>query len=389
MGIESDQFNFLSQKAGNSPAEIGTLLVDPVHEWAWGAGKSEFPDSYFTAATEKAVFLKHIAAEHLKSFGPLSADHTLSAEIELLKKTAPHAVITTNFDTLIAELFSEFELVVGERIIPMSMSIMGEIYQIHGTVVDPATLVLTKADYDRFMKKRKYITSKLMMYFAEYPVFIIGYGLGDANVNAIISDLGEAMKDKGGLIENVYYVEWVKDVFALTHLKEEHVIPAESGDIPPLRVKTIVTTEFSWLLSALADMGSPVQVNTKVLRHLAARVVDLVRTDIPKNKVDIDYEKVEKLSDDAGQLALILGISNVSNPNVNYPYCLTQVAQKFGYNYWAHAHKLLVKANEKLGYDIKASDNEYHMKFKSGIKGYSHKYSEKFCELLKEIKGSL
>lgn len=384
-GIVGDQYNFLAQKVGNDPAMIGTALIDPIHEWAWGAGKDEFPPDYFTASVEKSVFLKHLASGHLKGYGPLPADHPLKAETDLLKKTAPHAIITTNFDGLAAELFPDFELVVGEQIIPMSMSIMGELYQIHGSIVDPISLVLTHADYDRFMKKRRYISSKMMTYFAEYPVFILGYGLGDANVNAIISDLGEAMKDKGGLLDNVYYIEWTPDVLLLSHLKEEHVVPVESGSLPALRVRTIVTSDFEWVLRCLADMASPVAVNTKVLRHLAARVIDLVRADVPKNKVEIDYTKIEKLSDDANELAMVLGISNVSNPNLDYPYLLTQVAQKLGFNYWAHAHKLLPLANEVVGYDIKASDNEYHMAFKSGLKQATHKYSEKLVDLLKKL----
>lgn len=48
-GIVGDQYNFLAQKVGNDPALIGSALVDPIHEWAWRAGKSEFPPEYFTA----------------------------------------------------------------------------------------------------------------------------------------------------------------------------------------------------------------------------------------------------------------------------------------------------------------------------------------------------
>lgn len=386
IGIDSDRFSFISQKVGSNPAEIGEMLVDLAHEWAWGAGKDQFPQSYFSANVDKAIFLKFLAAEHIRSFGTFTSNSALVLEIELLKSTAPHAIITTNFDTLISDFFPDFELVVGERIIPMSMSITGEIYQIHGTVNDPATLVLTTADYTRFMRKRRYITSKMMMYFAEFPVFIVGYGLGDENVNSIISDLGEAMKDSGGLIENLYYVEWVNDVNELTHLKEEHVVPAEGGDSPPLRVKTIMATDFSWLFKTLADTGSPVHVNKKILRHLAARVINLVRADIPKNKVDIDYRKLEQLSEDSNQLALVLGITNTSNPNVTHPYCLTQVAQKLGYNHHNHAQRLIPAASKKVGFDIKSTDNEYHIAVKSGLKAINRKFSDKFVNLLKEVK---
>jgi hypothetical protein len=188
------------------------LLVDVVHEWAWGTGRNNFPDTYFAAETEKDLFLKLLCAQHLQQFVNLPVDKKLLDEIDLIKKCAPHAIITTNFDTLIERLFPEFELIVGERIIPMSMAIIGELYKIHGSIDDPGSLVLTSADYERFTKKRRYISSKMMTYFAEYPVFIFGYGLGDSNVNSIISDLGEALREKGGLLDNVIYVEWVPDV---------------------------------------------------------------------------------------------------------------------------------------------------------------------------------
>ena len=224
-----------------------------------------------------------------------------------------------------------------------------------------------------------------MTYFAEYPVFIIGYGLGDPNVTAIMADLGEAIKDRGGMLDNVYYVEWIPDVLSLPRLKEEHVLPVDAGAFP-LRVRTIVTSDFGWLFEVLADFASPVKVNKKILRHLAARVVELVRVDVPKNNVELDYKKIEALSDNAGDLAMVLGISNVKNPNIEYPYILTQVAEHLGFLYWSYANDLLKKANASLGYDIKASDNRYHLEFKSGTKSITHKYSEDLVALLKDIK---
>ena len=386
IGIPNDRFNFLSQRVDNDPASLGSELVDPVHEWAWAAGKNYFPPTYFSATTDKALFLKFIVGEILKDFGKVPDKHALQDETDLLRKARPHAIVTTNFDTLVEELYPDYELVVGERIIPMSMSIMGEIYKIHGSVSDPSSLVLTGKDYDRFRHKRRYISSKLMTYFAEYPVIIMGYGLGDPNVNAIISDLGEAMQEKGGLLDNVYYIEWVPDVLALPSLKEEHAIPGEEGSHSALRVKTIVTSDFGWLLTGLADVSSPVPMNTKVLRHLAARVVDLVRVDVPKNPVELDYKKIESLTDDQEQLAMVLGIGNVTNPNIGYPYVLTQVGQKLGYPGWHGAKKLCKIANETLGFDIQAGDNEYHMAFKTGTKNaYTSKYSKSFVELLREF----
>src|SRR5664279_4096773 len=67
VGIDDEAFNFLSQKANNDPGTIGSLLVNPVHEWAWSKGKNDFPAEYFQAGFDKSIFLKHLAAEHLKT----------------------------------------------------------------------------------------------------------------------------------------------------------------------------------------------------------------------------------------------------------------------------------------------------------------------------------
>ncbi|MBB5374361.1 hypothetical protein HNP71_002633 [Acidocella aromatica] len=386
VGVGEDKFNYLAQKVDNDPAALGTSLVEVVHEWAWTSGRNEFPAEYFNSSTDKSVFLKFLVANYLKTFGKISENHELSSEFDLFRKLSPHAVITTNFDELVADMYPHFERVVGEKIIPMSMNITGEIYQIHGTVDEPQSLVLTKEDYERFMKKRRYISSKMMTYFAEYPVFIFGYGLGDANINAIISDLGEALKDSGGFIDNIFYVEWVEDILQQKSLKEEHVVPVDFAGAPALRVRSIVTSDFSWILEALSDLSSPISVNTKVLRHLAARVVELVRVDAPKKEMQIDYRAVENLSDDPEALASVLGITKVANPNITHPYLLSQLAGKVGYKSWNKLTPLMSKANDVVGFDIKSSDNDYHIAIPNGKSTITRKYSEKMLGLLKELK---
>lgn len=121
------------------------------------------------------------------------------------------------------------------------------------------------------------------------------------------------------------------------------------------------------------------------VKYISA-VIDLVRVDVPKQNVEIDYKKIESLSDNSKDLAMVLGISNVTNPNVTHPYILTQVANELGFSYWSYANDLLKKANTKLGYDIKSSNNKYHMAIKSGTKQLTHKYSEELIKLLAQVR---
>src|SRR6185312_7610044 len=79
-GIDGSRFNFLAQRAKNDPADLGSQLVDVIHEWAWKDGRSSFPKEYFEAETDKELFLKHLAAEHLKNLKTIRANHPLRSE---------------------------------------------------------------------------------------------------------------------------------------------------------------------------------------------------------------------------------------------------------------------------------------------------------------------
>ncbi|WP_295218004.1 SIR2 family protein [uncultured Brevundimonas sp.] len=390
IGLADDHFTFLSQKAGNEPIQLGTLLSDEVHQWAWASGKNNFPAEYFSKDYDKSIFIKKLAADILvEIFHSSKSAIANSPEVKLLKSVSPHAIITTNFDPLIDEMFPDYELIVGEKIIPMSMNIMGELYKIHGSTNDPSSLVLTEQDYQRFTKKRRYISAKMMTYFAEYPVFVFGYGLGDTNVNSIISDLGEALKERGGMLDNVCYVEWVEDVSKLKSLKEEHAIAVGGDAESALRLKTIVTDDLSWVFKALNDYSSPYPVNTKILRQLAARVVNIVRVDAPQNNLEINYKHIENLNDNPEELAMVLGIGNSSNANLSHPYVLTQVGNMLGYKGWYRANQLLIAAKEKYGRDIKSVDDELHIAIKTGKTSVTHKYSAACVDYLKGVREKL
>jgi hypothetical protein len=181
-------------------------------------------------------------------------------------------------------------------------------------------------------------------------------------------------------------VQRVRDVERLGSLQEEYAIPSADTDAPPLRVRTIVTPDFQWIFEALADTANPVPIPTKTLRHLAARVIELVRVDVPKNQIEVNIDQVKRLSEDPHELASVLGIGNIQNPNVNYPYSITELSRKLGYGYWHRTNELLKVASEKLGYDIKSGDNDYHMKFRAGQRTEFHKYSEAAFDLLRDVR---
>ena len=118
----------------------------------------------------------------------------LDAEISALKAMSPHAVVTTNYDELIEPLFPDYERVIGQTILRHSSLSIGEIFKIHGCVFKPTSLVLSKEDYDTFNTDKKYLSAKLLTYFAEHSFILVGYSATDPNIKNVLYDVDRMMR---------------------------------------------------------------------------------------------------------------------------------------------------------------------------------------------------
>jgi rRNA processing protein Gar1 len=298
-----------------------------------------------------------------------------SSEIELLKATNPHALITTNYDSFLETVFEGYQPVVGERVIRYNLNLVGEIFKIHGSVEEPSTLVLTGADYENYREKKKYISAKLLTYLAEHPIFIFGYGFGDPNVLGILEDVGEIIGTKEKFIDNIFYVKWSPETTALSSFQEEYVIGSGHRQY---RVRAILANDFAWVYRAISQERELAPLNTKLLRAMAARVYRLVRTDIPRKKFEIDYNTLEAVATSDTELPHLLGITEANTANLTHPFVLTQVGQQLGFPGWHGARKLIDRINSDRGVNITSADNPYHCAVKSGPakKSVVHKYSK-------------
>jgi hypothetical protein len=177
----ASSFDYFRQKHDDDLALVGTALSEKVFEWAWKEGRSFFPAEYFESRTNKDSFVKFLLCDHMRKITPeiskVGDEH--KNEIKRLTEIRPHAIITTNYDLFLENVFEGYEPITGQKILKYNTNSFGEIYHIHGDVSEPESVVLTKSDYDEWKEKKKYISAKLLTYFAEHPVFIFGYGLGD------------------------------------------------------------------------------------------------------------------------------------------------------------------------------------------------------------------
>lgn len=376
----------------NNLAKIGEVFADCFREWAWGDGRNKFPEDLFTEEKPPEIYIKYKTALLLDEITPSTMEHLeteLASEISLLQKIHPHSIITTNYDRLLELLFPDFESIIGQRILRTDHASIGEIFKIHGCTSEPESIVLINKDYDEFMSKKKYLSAKLLTYFAEHPLLFIGYNADDPNIKSILSDIDELISTKNELIPNIYFLDWHSEISESEYPAREKIIAIDSHK--SVRIKSITASSFEWVFDAFGAAPGIEKVNPKLLRALLARTYDLVRYDIPRKSVEIDYETLERAANNDGELAKIYGITVLNNPtafNATYPYTLTGVAKRLGYNSWHNANKLIEIITEQKGVNIKSSDNKYHIAIMSGENSQTHKYSEEVVVLLEIVKNN-
>lgn len=324
--------------------------------------------------------------KHLTTDG---VDKTLKAELEALKRLGPHAVVTTNYDALLEPQFPQYEVVVGQSVFRQSSLVVGEIFKIHGSITEPDSMVLTKEDYDVFNRDKKYLSAKLLTYFAEHPLLFIGYSATDQNIKNILYDMSRMFTSTSALMPNIYILQWDKTITATSIPTKEYVL--EVGDDINVRIKSISANDFEWVFDAFSVGGTMEKVNLKALRALANRMHNLIRTDIPTKNVQVNYEALEHAISNEEVFGKLFGVTNLGDPaaaNANHPYTATQLAEQVGVSHWSHANQLMDQLKVDAGFDMKAFDNVYHVDIKTGkaVGSRTRKYSDAAVALLKQVR---
>ena len=378
----------------NSLPDVGSTFANKFREWAWGDGRELFPDELFEASAKADIYIKHFVASYFEglvaSEDAVEMSSQFSEELDALKQIRPHAIITTNYDRFLEQLFPDYSPAIGERIIRTNYSSIGDILKIHGCSSEPSSIVLTRNDYEEFESKKKYLSAKLLTFFAEHPLVFLGYSAEDPNIKAILSDIDEILAPAGALITNIYLVEWDSKADELTNPSLERLIGIDPQR--SVRIKRIVANDFKWVYESFTVEGAIEAVNPRILRALMARAYALVRHDIPKRNIEVDYQTFEQAISDQANVAKLLGLTTLDDPakvNAMYPFSLSKVAENLGYSYWSYADKLIKHIEAERGPNIKHTDNRYHIAIMAGNKVQAHKYSQEAVDLLAKVKDGL
>jgi hypothetical protein len=289
--------------------------------------------------------------------------------------------------------FPDLTPVIGQSILHGTQVLFGEIFKIHGCISDSNSLVFTQQDYAEFARKKQYLSAKLLTYFSEHPLLFIGYSAGDPNIRTILSDINECLPASSfsdGMISNIYVLEWRPEMAEGYIPAREKLIAIEDGR--SVRVRAIETDDFSWVFAAFGANPPLNNVNPKLLRALLSRSYDLVRHDIPRMEIQVDFMMLNQSVNSGENFAKLFGLTTISNPSAhsaNYPYSLTEVAEKLSgkdKEYWSVAQVVIDQIKKEKGVDIKASDNRYHSRVKVSKHGTAGRYSPDLVELLKVVR---
>lgn len=163
-------------------------------------------------------------------------------EIQELQKITPKAIITTNYDTLLEDIIfvDKLDRHIGQENFIDNLDEQRDrvdLYKIHGCVTKPDSIIITKEDYDDFFQKSKYLYSKLLTMFWEYPLIFIGYSISDRNIKDILTVMIEVMTEE-------QKQEFLKYIWVIDYVDNEEKQEVVSKEVELLNGKSIKVTCF-------------------------------------------------------------------------------------------------------------------------------------------------
>lgn len=301
------EFGYYSSKCSNDPLKIASRLAEEFHEFWWKSKKyieSREIHQKIAGQDTEIAFKIELSNFVEKSIKP---NKKLENEISMLSSSVVSGILTANWDNFMQNTFSEFQVEIGQKeAIFADQRAIGELYKIHGCTSKPESLVVTTADYDKFISNNYYLNAKLLTLFAEYPIIFVGYSLSDHNIELVLKNLISCL-DK-----ELFHVEKLKNRLFFVEWQEKPCEPSleystytmASISIPLIKIKVHDYKDIWEVLSNL-----PRTLSVKTLRQLQNMVFDFVTTTKPTGKVFVNG--IDEL-DTIENLEVVVGFGNIS-----------------------------------------------------------------------------
>jgi len=281
-------YDYYRGKANGDLPAVATAIAQPFNDIWWDSAIFEVSrDKYGSVLTSQESPLKIEVALHLTGLASnLPSSGPLIAELDLLRNAVIDALITTNYDDVLPTLFPDYRPFIGQDgLLFANPQGIGELYQIHGSITAPDSLVLTAADYEKFEARNSYLAAKLMTIFVEHPVIFLGYSLSDRNVHSILRSIAGCLTPDNidQLRDRLIFVEWADGVDPSIG---PHTFMIDDFLLPVVQIKV---PDFVAVFTALTELRR--SFPAKLLRRLKEQVYDLVLTGDPHHRLvvaDID-----------------------------------------------------------------------------------------------------
>ena len=289
--VTGKPYGYFASKADGDLPSVATEIAKAFHEVWWNELRFEQSRALFgDHLTSVQGPLKVEVARYVESCAEtVPTDGVLAEELRLLGSAVVDGVITTNYDPLMERVFPDFKAFVGQDGLLFSdIQGVGEIYKIHGSCEEPESLVLCRADYERFNERNPYLAAKLLTLFVEHPVIFLGYSLQDENVSAVLNAVAHALttENLSRLQGHLIFVNWDATVAVPTLVPTQIAVPGL-----PIPILLLTVPDFRGLFEVLSQL--PRKFPARLLRQLKERVYELVLSKDPEASlavVDIDDE---------------------------------------------------------------------------------------------------
>lgn len=279
------EFSYYSSSVdGQLPAAAGLIANDFFKHWWKDQAFEQSRISQGKKMSLRSSPLKLEISKYLREKSKISVDDShLKEELALLTKLNVDGIITTNWDTLLENLFPEYRVFIGqEELLFSNPQSIAEIYKIHGCCSKPESLVLTNEDYNAFNGKYPYLVAKLITIFVEHPVFFFGYSLGDENVREILGSIVGCLSEKQleKFSENIFFVKRASPD------TPSRIYPStmQFGSYA-LNLQVIETSDFSEVYAGLETVKR--KIPARVLRTCKEQMYELVKSTAPDTKLAV------------------------------------------------------------------------------------------------------
>ncbi|MGO5166395.1 MULTISPECIES: SIR2 family protein [unclassified Candidatus Paralachnospira] len=219
------------------------------------------------------------------------------------------AVITTNYDLFLEnEIFSnDFTVFVNQHQLFDSDSYnISEIYKIHGSATDATSLIVTKADYEKFQDSRKLIIAKMLTLFAESPIIFLGYSFSDENIQLIISDFLSCLsaEQRSTIREHFVFISYRKGEMDLIEIKR-NITTKNGAEIPITEIQTDNYARVFDILNKIVPGVSPLKI--RETRRIIKTIVDSSISDSNAEATIVGLDDLSKMDLSGKPLAIAIG----------------------------------------------------------------------------------